>query len=155
MTEQDCKDTIKAAWASPPPPNISSPLVHEKIKLYLENWLSGVGVLLGNDVLKAVLDCLNNCHIHSKFNHTYVTPVPKVKCPEERISKFRPIHLCNVIYKLVSKVLANRMKKLLPLVVFENQSAFQAGQVVTNNTLMAFENLHYMKNGLSWLLNST
>ena len=108
--------------------------------------MSGVDVLLGDDVSKVVLDCLNNFHIHFEFNHTYVTLVPKVKSPEERISKFRPIRSCNVIYKLVSKVLANRMKKLLSLVVFENQSAFQAGQVVTNNLLTAFDNLYYMKN---------
>lgn len=104
---------------------------------------------MDDDVSKVVLDCLNNCHIHSEFNHTYVTPVPKVKSLEEIIFEFRPIRLCNVIYKLVSKVLANRMKKLLSLVVFENQSAFQAGRVVTNNILMTFDNLLYEKS-LIW-----
>jgi len=48
-----------------------------------------------------------------------------------------------VIYKVVSKVLANRLKGILPLVVSENQSAFQAGRVIIDNILMAFETLHY------------
>ena len=45
----------------------------------------------------------------------------------------------------MSKVLANRLKKLLPLLVSENQSAFQEGKVITDNILMAFKTLHYMK----------
>ena len=101
--------------------------------------------LIGDDVSKAVLDCLNSCHIPQEFNFTYVTLIPKVKNPE-KISEFRPISLCNVIYKLISKVLANRLKPLLPSIVSENQSVFQAGKVITNNILMAFETLHYMKN---------
>lgn len=47
---------------------------------------------------------------------------------------------------MISKVLANRLKPLLPSIVSENQSAFQADCVITNNILMAFETLHYMKN---------
>ena len=100
--------------------------------------------LIGDEVSKVVLDCLNSCHIPKEFNYTYVTLIPKVKNPEF-FFEFRPISLCNVIYKLISKVLANRLKPLLPSIVSENQSAFQAGRVITNNILMTFETLHYMK----------
>ena len=100
--------------------------------------------LIGDDVSKAVLDCLHSCYIPKEFNYTYVTLIPKVKNPV-KIAEFRPISLCNVIYKLISKVLANRLKPLLPSIVSENQSAFQAGRVITDNILMAFETLHYMK----------
>ena len=79
------------------------------------------------------------------INHTNITLIPKVKSPEN-ITEFKPISLCNVVYKLVSKVLANRLKMVLPAVVSENQSAFQAGRVIIDNVLMAFETLHYMKN---------
>ena len=101
--------------------------------------------LVGDEVCSAVLDCLNNCKIPDVINHTNITLIPKVKSPEN-ITEFRPISLCNVVYKLVSKVLANRLKMVLPTVVSENQSAFQAGRVITDNVLMAFETLHYMKN---------
>ena len=68
-----------------------------------------------------------------------------VKYNFSKIFEFRPISLYNVVYKLISKVLTNRLKKLLAFVVFENQSAFQARRVITNNILMLFETLDYMK----------
>ena len=91
-----------------------------------------------------MLDCLNNCKIPLEINSTNITLIPKVKSPE-LITDFRPISLCNVVYKIVSKVLANSLRAILPLIISENQSAFQAGRVITDNILMAFETLHYMK----------
>ena len=49
------------------------------------------------------------------------------------------------MYKIVSKVLANRLKAILPFVISENQSAFQVGRVIIDNILMAFETFHHMK----------
>ena len=52
----------------------------------------------------------------------------------------------NVLYKLVSKVLANRLKKkILPLIIFETQSVFQSDKAISDNILVAFETLHHMK----------
>ena len=100
--------------------------------------------LIGEDICFAVLDCLNNCKIPKEINCTNTTLIPKVKSPK-LISDFRLISLCFVVYKIVSKVLANRLKAILPHVISENQSAFQAGRVISDNILMAFETLHYMK----------
>ena len=100
--------------------------------------------LISEDICFAVLDCLNNCKIPRVINSTNITLIPTVKSPECS-TNFRPISLCNVVYKIISKVLANKLKVILPVVVFENQSAFQAGRVITDNILMAFETLHYMK----------
>lgn len=49
-----------------------------------------------------------------------------------------------VAYKLISKVLANRLKKILPIIIDESQSAFAPGRLITYNILVSFENFHYL-----------
>ena len=101
--------------------------------------------LVKGDITNTTLSYLNSRSLPSPLNHTFVTLIPKVKNPE-RVTEFRPISLCNVLYKIFSKVLANRLKRVLPLIIFEHQSAFLKGRLITDNILVAFETLHYMKN---------
>ena len=71
---------------------------------------------VGNVVTKTVLDFLNLGIIPPKFNETHIVLVQKNKNKKTNpncITNYRPISLCNVIYKLVSKVLANKLKKVL------------------------------------------
>ena len=67
------------------------------------------GHVVGDNVVFAVLDFLNNGIMIPDINHTNIVLIPKVK-NWEKMSKFRPISLCNVIYKIISKVLASRLK---------------------------------------------
>lgn len=100
--------------------------------------------IVGADITQEVLHILNSGHMPLEVNHTHLALIPKVKFPS-KINEFRPISLCNVIYKLVSKVLSNRLKKLLPSIVSENQSAFVAGRLIIDNILVAFETMHTIK----------
>ena len=72
----------------------------------------------------------------SKVNQTFIALIPKIDYLEE-IKHFRPISLCNVIYKLVTKLLASRLKHLMPKLIAPTQCAFVRGRNLSNNIIIA------------------
>jgi hypothetical protein len=72
--------------------------------------------LVGNDITEAVLQAINDRVIPQGWNETIMVMIPKVDNLEE-VSKFRPISLCNVVYKIISKMLAARLKVILPDII--------------------------------------
>jgi hypothetical protein len=65
---------------------------------------------------------LNSSQLDGNVNSTQTAPI-KIKNPT-KVTEFRPINLCNVLYKIISKVLANRLKVILPHIFSYNQSVF-------------------------------
>ena len=78
------------------------------------------------------------------LNRTNIVFIPK-KSEVISMTDLRPISLCNVIFKIASKLLANRLKKLLDGVVSETQNAFVPGRSITDSILIAHEVLHFLK----------
>lgn len=69
--------------------------------------------------------------------------IPKIYEPKN-MTQLCPISLCNVIYKIGAKVLANRLKQILSTLISESQSAFTPGCMISDNSIVAFELLHFM-----------
>ena len=78
------------------------------------------------------------------LNNANICLIPKKEKPNE-MSQFRPINLRNVRYKIISKVLCQRLKKILPDRISETQSAFVAGRQITYNVLIAQEIFHALR----------
>lgn len=106
---------------------------------YQKFWTS-----LKNEVIPVCLNILNNNKSVQCLNDTLIALVPKKEKPV-KVEDFRPISLCNVIYKIISKCLANRMKSTLEHVITETQSAFVSGRIIHDNAIVGFEGIHCMK----------
>ena len=100
--------------------------------------------VIGNDITCMVLNVLNSNMPIADINRTNITLIPKINNPS-KMNDFRPLSLTNVVYKLVSIVLANRLKNILPQIIYENQSAFLLERLITDNVLVAFELMHYLE----------
>ncbi|XP_010692677.1 uncharacterized protein LOC104905754 [Beta vulgaris subsp. vulgaris] len=99
--------------------------------------------LLGLPVVQAVNRFLTTGFILHEWNQTLIVLLPKTSNPEE-VAQFRPISLCNTIYKCVSKCLVNRLRPLLPDLISEYQSAFIPGRHMEDNVLISHEMTHVL-----------
>ncbi|GLT38165.1 hypothetical protein SLA2020_124300 [Shorea laevis] len=91
--------------------------------------------IIKNDVTAAVLDFFDSGKILKQINATNITIVPKVSCPNV-VSAYRPIACCNVIYKVISKLLTQRINEVLSMLVSSNQATFVKGRSITTNLLI-------------------
>ncbi|KAI3436989.1 Toprim domain-containing protein [Psidium guajava] len=106
---------------------------------YHQNWETikmGLFVEINNFFEHGVID--------PELNRTHITLIPKVKNPE-RLDQFRPISLCNFAYKVISKVLANWLKRWLPDLIAEEQNAFVGGRQIQDNIIVVQEVLHHLR----------
>ncbi|KAK3188889.1 hypothetical protein Dsin_028450 [Dipteronia sinensis] len=100
--------------------------------------------VVGSAVSKACLGVLNEGTDIGAANRTLVTLIPKVR-RAEKMTDFRPISLCNVLYKIVAKALANRLREVLGDVISETQSAFIPGRLISDNAIVGFKCMHALK----------
>lgn len=99
---------------------------------------------MGEEVSSAALSILNENRFDPALNYTYIAVIPKVHSPKQ-VAKFKFISLCNVIYKIVTKVLANKFKGILPKIILPNQNAFIPDRLITDNIMVTYEVFHTMK----------
>ncbi|XP_031124298.1 uncharacterized protein LOC116027009 [Ipomoea triloba] len=100
--------------------------------------------ILGRDVVNFCETFRQTKSLPPGANNTHIVLIPKVAKPTS-MTELRPIALCNVLYKILSKALANRIKPLLNCLVSESQCAFVPGRLISDNLLLAYEIQHYLK----------
>ncbi|CAN1822862.1 Transposon TX1 uncharacterized 149 kDa protein [Linum perenne] len=104
------------------------------------------------DVISAVKDFFRRGHMLRGFNHTWLTLIPTV-AEVTSMTQVRPIGLCTVFYKSISKIIAARLAIILPDLVNPAQNRFVRGRCITDNILIAHELIHYLQTYNSVLLN--
>ncbi|KAK5770921.1 hypothetical protein PVK06_047081 [Gossypium arboreum] len=100
--------------------------------------------IVGRDVADFCIEMLQGRHDMAVINGTRIVLIPKVSSPRY-MTHFRPISLCNILYKIISKMLADRFQKILHVCINEVQSAFLPGRLITDNIIVVYEILHSMK----------
>nr|GEY43989.1 hypothetical protein [Tanacetum cinerariifolium] len=105
--------------------------------------------VVGMGICLAMKEFFQTGKLLKEMNATIILLIPKLDTPN-KVSDFRPIACCNVLYKCISKVLTNRIKSGLEKVVNINQSAFIPGRNIQDNILLTQELLkgYNRKNGL-------
>ncbi|CAN0838310.1 LINE-1 retrotransposable element ORF2 protein [Linum grandiflorum] len=99
--------------------------------------------VVGPDICRDCRKWLSTSIITPDAQATTIILLPKTDKPET-MKDLRPISLCDVRYRILAKVLANRIRRLMPHIIKEEQSAFVQGRSIVDNILITFESLHSM-----------
>lgn len=94
--------------------------------------------IIEDDVVKAVQSFFQGWGLPQGVTSSILCLIPKLKSPSS-FTDFRPISLCNFSYKIVSKVICDRMRDILPLIISSEQSGFVHGRQIIENCSLAQE----------------
>lgn len=100
--------------------------------------------IVEKDVVNVVREFFREGTYMQELNRTNVVLIPKKKDPM-KITDMRPISLCNVLSKVITKVMANRLKVVLENVISDTQSAFIPSRLISDNIMVSYEVMHYLK----------
>jgi hypothetical protein len=117
-----------------------APDLDGKTKLFYKTYWP----IIKLSVLASVQSFFRGGFMLKEFNHTNIALIPKVDNPSS-MNQFRPISLINFNYKIIYKILSNRIKPLLHKIVSPMQSVFLKGRSIHDNTILAHEVFHSMK----------
>ena len=111
---------------------------------FTKNFFHEFWDLMKEDILEIVENSRKTKGLLLALNSTFITLIPKEHGAEDP-GKFRPIALCNVIYKIITKVIANRLKTVLPGIISPEQAGFVEGRQITDGIILVHETMHSIK----------
>lgn len=101
--------------------------------------------LCAAEIISVVTQAFSSGSVPPSLNHTLITLVPKFPSPQD-MQFFRPISLCCTVYKIISKIIVDRVRPLLRKWISHNQVSFAPGRHISDNIMIAQELLHKCKN---------
>ncbi|CAL1399697.1 unnamed protein product [Linum trigynum] len=99
---------------------------------------------IGADVSEAILSFFSTGRLLHSINHTWLVLIPKV-VNADSMQQLRPIGLCQVMYKAISKILSNRLSAILPHIISPFQNGFIKGRCISDNILIGQEVMQFLK----------
>jgi hypothetical protein len=93
---------------------------------------------LKEDVMRFVREFHRNGKLTKGINSTFIALIPKVECPQT-LNDYRPISLVGSLYKILAKLLANRLRQVIGTVISDTQSAFVKNRQILDGILIANE----------------
>ncbi|CAL1387549.1 unnamed protein product [Linum trigynum] len=99
---------------------------------------------VGGSVVEVVCSFFRTSRILRSFNHTWLTLIPKVDNVES-VRQLFPISLCQFVYKIITKIMTERLAQILSNVISEGQNAFIRERQIVDNVLLGYELMHYLK----------
>lgn len=100
--------------------------------------------IVGDSVKREVKEAFTSQKVPEYLNQTLISLIPKQLGPET-VSHYRPISLCNTVYKVISKIIVQRLRSLLPSLISPMQTAFLEGMRATDNVVIAQELIYSLK----------
>lgn len=100
--------------------------------------------LLKEDLFKIVRESKSSSKVLGPLNSTFIALIPK-KQKGLSFSDYMPITCCNVIYKIISKIIALRLKHILSTIISEEQLEFLQGRQIHDVVLLTQGALHSIK----------
>jgi hypothetical protein len=100
--------------------------------------------IVGNELLEVVEESRRLGKVSGAMNATFIALIPKSDKPDS-FGGFRPISLCNLVYKIISKIIATRIKSSLSTGISKEQFGFLDGRQITDAIGVVQEVLHSIK----------
>ncbi|XP_059077196.1 uncharacterized protein LOC131876295 [Cryptomeria japonica] len=110
------------------------------IEFFQEFW-----EIIKFDLLEVIQESHRNKQMLKSMNSTFLALIPKME-GANRLAQFRPIALCNVVYKIITKLIAERLKPLLGSLISAEQGGFVEGRQILDGIMIAMEAIHSMAN---------
>jgi len=111
---------------------------------FTANFFHAFWELIKTEVWELVDESRSMHWVLPSLNTTFIVLVPKVE-ESKTPDKYRPIALCNVIYKIISKVVANKLKPLLHLLILPEQTGYVEGHQILDGIILSHEVIHSLK----------